>query len=84
MALGGIALILGVVWLETLTTITMDWKAMSMKFVHEGKPVQFQAHHQLTIPATLHNIVTDEKHHTGSFLCHDGSERHQVALFSEG
>lgn len=37
---GGIDVILGVVWLETSGTITMDWKAMFMKFVHEGKPVQ--------------------------------------------
>lgn len=68
LALGGIDVILGVVWLETLGTITMDWKAMFMKFVHEGKPVQLQAHHQLTIPAILHSTVTDERHLTGSFL----------------
>jgi uncharacterized membrane protein (Fun14 family) len=37
---GGIDVILGVVWLETSGTITMDWKAVFMKFVHEGKPVQ--------------------------------------------
>ncbi|XP_073225787.1 uncharacterized protein [Cicer arietinum] len=38
--LGGVDLILGVVWLETLGKVTMDWKEMSMVFNHKGSMVK--------------------------------------------
>ncbi|PNX97560.1 retrotransposon-related protein, partial [Trifolium pratense] len=38
--IGGVDLILGVVWLETLGKVTMDWKEMSMLFTYKGNLVK--------------------------------------------
>ncbi|MCH85549.1 transposon Tf2-1 polyprotein, partial [Trifolium medium] len=40
--LGGLDVILGVSWLSTLGKVIMDWKALSMQFWHEGRPVVLQ------------------------------------------
>lgn len=47
MELGGIDLIMGVRWLETLGKVIMDWKEMTMSFVRDGKRVVLQ-HSDLT------------------------------------
>lgn len=40
MKLGGIDIILGVVWLETLVKVIMEWRKMSMSFMKEGREVK--------------------------------------------
>lgn len=42
LGLGGLDIILGVVWLETLGKVTMDWKDMSMVFNHRGKESSYK------------------------------------------
>ncbi|MCI38493.1 Ty3/Gypsy retrotransposon protein, partial [Trifolium medium] len=39
LGIGDVDLILGVVWLETLGKVTMDWHEMSMAFEYGGKSV---------------------------------------------
>lgn len=43
MELGGIDLILGVVWLETLGKVMMDWRDMSMSFIRNGKEIKLSS-----------------------------------------
>lgn len=38
--LGGLDMVLGVSWLGTLGEVMMNWKALSMQFLHEGKMVK--------------------------------------------
>lgn len=40
--LGGLDLILGVAWLQSLGKITMDYKDMTMSFVSQDTPVLLQ------------------------------------------
>lgn len=40
--MGGRDIVLGVEWLYTLGTITMDFKKLTMGFQHDGKRYQFQ------------------------------------------
>lgn len=40
MELGGIDIILGVVWLETLGKVMMDWREMSMSFMEKGREIK--------------------------------------------
>lgn len=43
MELGGIDLILGIKWLETLGKVVMDWKEMTMSFVKNGRQVKLRS-----------------------------------------
>lgn len=43
MELGGIDLILGIKWLETLGKVVMDWKEMTMSFVKDGKQIKLKS-----------------------------------------
>lgn len=54
---GGVDLLLGVVWLETLGKVTMDWKEMSMVFNHCGQNVQLKGQHNTATTVTLQSFV---------------------------
>lgn len=43
MELGGVDLILGIKWLETLGKVVMDWKEMTMSFVKDGKQIKLRS-----------------------------------------
>lgn len=38
--LGGVDIILGITWLETLSIMQVDWKSMEMTFRHQGKLIE--------------------------------------------
>ncbi|XP_050914793.1 uncharacterized protein LOC127129699 [Lathyrus oleraceus] len=59
--LGGVYLILGVVWLETLGKVTMDWKEMSMVFNHKGSMVKLLGQAVDDMMATLQSIITPSR-----------------------
>jgi hypothetical protein len=40
--LGGLDMVLGVSWLSTLGKVVMDWKALSMQFMHDKQLVKLQ------------------------------------------
>ncbi|XP_045803285.1 uncharacterized protein LOC123896906 [Trifolium pratense] len=40
--LGGLDMVLGVSWLSTLGEVVMDWKLLTMQFVHNGQHVKLQ------------------------------------------
>lgn len=40
--LGGLDIILEVVWLKDLGKVVMDWGEMTMNFLHHSKPVQLR------------------------------------------
>lgn len=40
--LGGIDLILGIMWLETLRKVVMDWKEMTMIFKRQGREIKLR------------------------------------------
>jgi hypothetical protein len=42
--LGGLDVILGVSWLSTLGKVVMDWKDLTMQFLHQGEMVTLQGH----------------------------------------
>ncbi|MCH83560.1 hypothetical protein A2U01_0004386, partial [Trifolium medium] len=41
--LGGLDMVLGVSWLSTLGKVVMDWKNLSMQFMHDSKLVKLQS-----------------------------------------
>ncbi|KAI5420541.1 hypothetical protein KIW84_044369 [Lathyrus oleraceus] len=59
--LGGMDLILGVVWLETLGKVTMDWKEMSMVFNHKGSKVKLLGQAVDDTMATFQRIITPSR-----------------------
>ncbi|XP_050915219.1 uncharacterized protein LOC127130207 [Lathyrus oleraceus] len=59
--LGGVDLILGVVWLETLGKVTMDWKEMSMVFNHKGSMVKLLGQAVDDTMATFQSIITPSR-----------------------
>ncbi|KAI5405831.1 hypothetical protein KIW84_052552 [Lathyrus oleraceus] len=59
--LGGVDLILGVVWLETLGKVTMDWKEMSMVFNHKGSKVKLLGQAVDDTMATFQSIITPSR-----------------------
>jgi hypothetical protein len=40
--LGGLDMVLGVAWLSTLGEVGMDWRRLTMQFMHEGQSVKLQ------------------------------------------
>ncbi|MCI05080.1 RNA-directed DNA polymerase (Reverse transcriptase), partial [Trifolium medium] len=66
--LGGVDLILGVVWLETLGKVTMDWREMSMVFNYKGNLVKLIGQPLEKTIATFQSIVT-----TSSMIDNEGS-----------
>jgi hypothetical protein len=40
--LGGLDMVLGVAWLSTLGEVVMDWRRLTMQFMHEGQSVKLQ------------------------------------------
>lgn len=66
--LGGVDLILGVVWLETLGKVTMDWKEMSMVFNYNGNLVKLIGQPLEEKMATFQSAVT-----TSSVFANKGS-----------
>lgn len=44
--LGGLDIVLGVSWLSTLGKVIMDWKNLTMQFLHEGEMVTLQGHRE--------------------------------------
>ncbi|XP_073221591.1 uncharacterized protein [Cicer arietinum] len=61
----GADLILGVVWLETLGKVTMDWKEMSMVFNHGGPPVHLQGLSTKGRAATLQSVIRNDREADG-------------------
>ncbi|XP_058782209.1 uncharacterized protein LOC131656527 [Vicia villosa] len=59
--LGGVDLILGVVWLETLGKMTMDWKEMSMVFNYKGSMVKLLGQAVDDKMAAFQSIVTPSR-----------------------
>ncbi|PNY08330.1 retrotransposon-related protein [Trifolium pratense] len=59
--LGGVDLILGVVWLETLGKVTMDWKEMSMLFTYKGNLVKLVGQPLDENMATFQNLMTTSR-----------------------
>lgn len=41
LAMEGVNIVLGIQWLETLGSVTTNYKTMSMEFCHKGKQIQF-------------------------------------------
>lgn len=66
--LGGVDLILGVVWLENLGKVTMDWKEMSMVFNYNGNLVKLIGQPLEEKMATFQSAVT-----TSSVFANEGS-----------
>ncbi|XP_073225578.1 uncharacterized protein [Cicer arietinum] len=53
-------LILGVVWLETLGKVIMDWKEMSMLFNHGRRPVQLRGMSAKGRAATMQSVIRND------------------------
>lgn len=55
--LGGIDVILGISWLETLGNVKMNWQALTMRFSHQGQKVTLRGSHSLFhSPLSLHSF----------------------------
>lgn len=59
--LGGVDVILGVVWLETLGKVTMDWKEMYMVFNHKGQLVKLQGQQLGEKTTTFQSVVSQQR-----------------------
>lgn len=57
--LGGVDVILGVAWLETLGEVRINWRTLSMKFSHQGQQVQINGDSRLS--KTMISAKTLEK-----------------------
>jgi len=42
--ISGAEVVLGVQWLKQLDLVLMDYNTLTMKFIHNGSPIEFKAH----------------------------------------
>ncbi|PNX92555.1 retrotransposon-related protein, partial [Trifolium pratense] len=64
--LGGLDVVLGVSWLSTLGKVVMDWKDLSMQFIHEGRTISLQAQSKMQDKQSCLNSFLEDKHRGGS------------------
>ncbi|MCI20052.1 pentatricopeptide repeat-containing protein, partial [Trifolium medium] len=63
--LGGLDVVLGVSWLSTLGKVVMDWKDLSMQFIHEGRTISLQAQSKMQDKQSCLNSFLEDKHRGG-------------------